>query len=95
MKLEEKEVREYMEADRKFHDKCYEIFLLTIQSEQEGTAEFDSFDIYDEASIIFYKDFEGDLCEFDFPTSWLCKECGDISKEYEELKEKQCGGRFI
>lgn len=95
MKFTEEEIKNYYETNKKFYEKCHDIFLVTVYKEERETAEFDSFEIYFNESVIFYKDFEGDLCEFCFPTNWLMMEIDDIPKEYEKLLEKQGGSRYI
>ena len=86
MKFTENEIKEYVEKTKKFHGECYAIFLITVQ-EDDPAAVFDSFEIYPDASVLYFKDFEGDLCEYVFPTEWLNKDSDYIAKEHEKRNE--------
>ena len=69
-----------IEKTNKFHEKCYAIFRITVQ-EDDPYAIFDRFDIYNDSSILYFKDYKGDLYEYIFPTEWLCKDSAYIMKE--------------
>lgn len=86
MNFTEDEIQEYVEKTNKFYEKCYVIFLITVH-EEDTEATFYSFDIYTDTSIFYFRDFEGNLCEYTFPTEWLNKDSDYIVKEHKKRNE--------
>lgn len=88
MTFSKEEIDKYIILQDEFYKKTYEIFQLTI-SDDGTNPDFDGFEIHDGDSTIFFQDFEGDICEFIFPTKWLNMEPDAISKEYADIKKKE------
>lgn len=87
MNFTEDEIKEYVEKTKKFYEECYAIFLITVHEDDPGSVVFVSFNIYPDTSIFYFTDFEGDLCEYTFPTEWLNKDSDYIAKEHKKRNE--------
>lgn len=87
-KMSEDDIKTYMALHERFDEKFRAIFSVTL--ENDGTnPEYDGFDLFTDDSVIYFRDFEGDVCQYIFPTSWLDKDLDWVAQEHAKRVEAE------